>query len=69
MTVNYGLFINAIISFLIVAFEVFMLARGINRLKSERPAEATTKQCPCSLSTMAIKASRCPQCTSELTPA
>jgi len=70
VTLNYGLFINSVISFLIVAFSVFMLIHGINKLKHEpKPAEATTKECPYCLSTIAIKASRCPQCTSELKPA
>jgi large conductance mechanosensitive channel len=72
VTVNYGLFFNAVISFLIVAFAVFMLIKGINSLKREEeapPAEPTTKECPFCLSTIAIKASRCPNCTSELAPA
>jgi large conductance mechanosensitive channel len=67
VTLNYGLFINSLISFLIVAFSVFMLVHGINKLKLEpKPAERTTKECPYCLSTIAIKASRCPHCTSEL---
>jgi large conductance mechanosensitive channel len=69
VTLSYGLFINAIISFLIVAFAVFLLIQGINRLqrkKEEAPADPTTKECPYCLSTIAIKATRCPQCTSEL---
>ena len=72
VTVNYGVFFNAIISFLIVAFAVFMLIRGINNMKREEeapPAEPTTKECPFCLSTIAINASRCPNCTSELAPA
>ncbi len=70
VTVNYGLFVNAVISFLIVAFAVFMLIHSLNRLRREQktePAEATVKECPYCLSTIAIKASRCPHCTSELT--
>lgn len=69
VTINYGLFINAVISFLIVAFAVFMLIRGLNTLRrqeEETPAEPTTKECPYCMSTIAIKASRCPNCTSEL---
>jgi large conductance mechanosensitive channel len=69
VTVSYGLFINAVISFLIVAFAVFLLIKGINQLqrkKEEPPAEPTTKDCPFCLSTIAIKATRCPHCTSEL---
>jgi large conductance mechanosensitive channel len=72
VTVNYGVFFNAIISFLIVAFAVFMLIKGINNLKREEeapPAEPTTKECPFCFSTIAIKASRCPNCTSELASA
>jgi large conductance mechanosensitive channel len=69
VTINYGLFFNAIISFLIVAFAVFLLIKGINSLKREEeapPAEPTTKDCPFCLTTIAIKASRCPNCTSDL---
>ena len=69
VTVNYGLFLNAVISFLIVAFAVFMLIRSINvlRRQEEAPsAEPTTKECPYCMSTIAINASRCPNCTSEL---
>ncbi len=72
VTINYGVFMNAVISFLIVAFAVFMLVRSINALrrKEEAPAAApTTKECPYCMSTIAIKASRCPNCTSELKPA
>jgi large conductance mechanosensitive channel len=69
VTVNYGLFLNAVISFLIVAFAVFMLIHGLNaarRQKEAPPSEPTTKECPYCVSTIAIKASRCPSCTSEL---
>ena len=69
VTVNYGLFLNAVISFLIVAFAVFMLVRSINVLRRQEeaaPAEPTTKECPYCMSKIAIKASRCPNCTSEL---
>ena len=69
VTVNYGLFLNAVISFLIVAFAVFMLVRSINVLRRQEeapPAEPTTKECPYCMSRIAIKASRCPNCTSEL---
>jgi len=72
VTVNYGLFVNAVISFLIVAFAVFMLVRGINimrRQEEAQSAEPIVKECPYCLSTIAIKASRCPHCTSELKPA
>lgn len=69
VTVNYGLFLNAVISFLIVALAVFMLVRSINALRRKEeapPAAPTTKQCPYCMSTIAIKATRCPNCTSDL---
>ena len=68
VTMNYGVFINTIISFVIVAFAVFLLIRNINRLKREKeaPAEPTTKDCPLCLSTISIKATRCAFCTAEL---
>jgi large conductance mechanosensitive channel len=69
VTLGYGLFINAVISFLIVAFAVFLLIKGINQLQRKKdtaPPDPTTKECPYCLSTIAIKATRCPQCTSEL---
>ncbi len=69
VTVNYGAFINNVVSFLIVAFVVFLLVRAINRLQEEEeeaPAEPTTKECPYCLSTIPIKATRCAHCTSEL---
>lgn len=72
VTINYGVFFNAVISFLIVAFAVFMLIKAINTLKREEeapPAEPTTKECPFCLSSIAIKATRCPNCTSTLEPA
>ena len=69
ITVNYGIFINSVISFMIVAFAVFMLIRSINRLKRNEKtpgAAPTTKECPFCVSTIALKATRCPNCTSEL---
>lgn len=68
VTINYGVFINALISFLVVALVIFFLIRGMNRLRREEeaPAEPTIKDCPFCLSTIAIKATRCPQCTSHL---
>lgn len=72
VTINYGVFFNNIISFLIVAFAVFLLIKGINNLKREEeapPAEPTTKECPFCLTEIPIKARRCPNCTSELEPA
>jgi large conductance mechanosensitive channel len=69
VTLNLGIFINTVISFVIIAFAVFMVIKGINRMKKEEvapPAEPTTKECPFCLSTIALKATRCPHCTSEL---
>jgi large conductance mechanosensitive channel len=66
VTINYGFFINTIITFLIVSFCVFMLIKNISKLKREAPAEATTKECPYCISVIPIKAKRCPQCTSEI---
>jgi large conductance mechanosensitive channel len=69
VTINYGIFINTVISFIIVAFAVFMLIRGLNKLKREKeapPAERTTIECPKCFSTISIHASRCAFCTSEL---
>ena len=68
ITINYGIFINSIISFVLVAFAVFLLIRSINRLKEkeEAPAALATKECPFCASAISIKATRCPNCTSEL---
>jgi len=69
VTISYGLFINAVISFMIVAFAVFLLIKAINKLQREKEApkeEPTTKECPHCFSTIAIKATRCPNCTSDL---
>ena len=66
-TINYGVFINTIIDFLIVAFVIFLLIKQVNRLKKPEPAaEPTTKECPYCLSEIPIKATRCPHCTSEI---
>lgn len=69
VAISYGVFINTVVSFVIVAFVMFMLVRSINALSAEEeapPAEPTTKDCPYCFSTIAIKATRCPNCTSEL---
>ena len=72
VTINYGLFINTIINFIIVAFAVFLLIKFINKLratvekKEEVIEEKTTKECPRCFSTININATRCPNCTSEL---
>jgi large conductance mechanosensitive channel len=68
VTLNLGLFINTIISFLIVAFSVFLVIKGMNKMKREAPpAEPNTKECPFCFSAIPLQASRCPHCTSELT--
>ena len=69
VTLNYGLFIDNVISFLIVAFAVFLLVKGINSLKRQEeaaPPPPDKKDCPFCYSAVPIKATRCPQCTSEL---
>jgi large conductance mechanosensitive channel len=69
VTINYGLFFNAVISFVIVAFAVFLLIKAMNRLKREEEApaeEPTTRDCPHCFSTIPVKATRCPHCTSDL---
>lgn len=66
VTLNYGLFINAIVNFVIIAFVIFMLVKGLNKMR--RPAEAVvdTKACPYCKTDIALAATRCPACTSEL---
>jgi large conductance mechanosensitive channel len=69
VTINYGVFINTVISFLIVAFAVFLLIRGINRLQRQKeapPPEPTTKECKFCATAIPIKAVRCPNCTAQL---
>lgn len=69
-TINYGMFINTVIDFIIVAFVVFLMIRQINRMKRKpepAPVVPTTKECSFCYSTIPIKATRCPNCTSQLT--
>jgi len=69
VTINYGVFIDTVISFIVIAFAIFMVIRGMNKLKKKEeapPAEPTTKDCPYCLTSIPIKATRCPHCTSEL---
>ncbi len=69
-TINYGMFLNAVFDFVLVAFVVFLLIRQVNRLKREdQPPAPTSKDCPFCFSAIAIKATRCPNCTSALTAA
>lgn len=66
-TLNYGLFINTVINFVIVAFAIFMVVKQLNRLKKPAPAPApATKECPRCLSAVPLKATRCGHCTSDL---
>lgn len=69
VTINYGVFINAVLDFLIVAVVIFFLIRGVNKLMpkpKEAPPAPTTKDCPFCLSAVPLKATRCPHCTSQL---
>ena len=68
VTLNYGAFINTVINFLIVGFVIFLVVRTANKLhkKAEPAPAAPTKECPYCLSSVPLKATRCPQCTSEL---
>lgn len=65
-TLNYGLFLNTVIDFVIVAFAIFLLIRQVNRFQAKPETAPTTKDCPFCVSKIAIKATRCPHCTSEL---
>ncbi len=69
VTLNYGLFINAVVNFIIIAFAIFMVVRAMNSAKKkevEAPAEPTTKECPHCHTEIPIPATRCPNCTSDL---
>ena len=71
-TLNYGAFINTVLDFIIVAIVIFFVVKSINKMKREEeapPAEPTTKECPHCLTEIAIKATRCPNCTSQLSDA
>ena len=65
-TINYGMFINTIVQFLIVSFAMFMLIRQINKLEKKPEPTPTSKPCPLCFSNIPIKAIRCPNCTSDL---
>ena len=68
-TLNYGMFLNTVINFIIVAFAIFLLIKQVNRFtakKEEAPADPTTKECPRCLSQIPIKATRCAHCTSDV---
>ena len=65
--IKYGAFIQSIIDFLLVAFVIFMIVRSMNRMKKPEPVVApTTKECPHCFTTIPLKATRCPNCTSQL---
>ncbi len=68
--VSYGMFIQAIVDFIVIAFVIFMIVKSANKTKKEEPAplpaEPTTKECPHCFTEISIKATRCPNCTSEL---
>ena len=70
ITLNYGLFLNNVLTFLIVALAIFMVVRAVNRLQRQpAPPTPDTKPCPYCTMTVSLQASRCPHCTSELTRA
>ena len=64
--IQWGLFVQSIIDFIIIAFVIFLIVRAINRLKREEPVTPTTKECPHCFTTIPLKAARCPNCTSQL---
>ncbi len=69
VTFNYGIFVNRIISFLIVAFALYLVIRSMSRMKkkaAEAPAAPTTKECPYCFTAIPVQAVRCPNCTSEI---
>ncbi len=67
-TLNYGVFLNTVIDFIIVAFVIFLIVKAANSIKKPAPAPAapTTRECPYCFTTIHIEATRCPHCTSEL---
>ncbi len=66
-TINYGAFINTVVDFIIIAFAIFLLVRGINRLRrAPAPPPPTTRSCPYCFTSIPLQATRCPACTSEL---
>lgn len=67
VAINYGIFLNTIIDFVIIAFSIFLVIKQLNKLKKQEPEAApTTKECPKCCSNIFINAVRCPQCTSEI---
>ena len=67
VTLNYGLFLNSVIEFMIIAFIIFLMVKWVNKLKTQAPPPDTnTKQCPYCFTSIPKKATRCPNCTSKL---
>ena len=66
VTLNYGVFINTVINFLIVAFVIFLLVKAMNKLRKQAEEEVTTKECPYCKTEIALEATRCSACTSEV---
>jgi large conductance mechanosensitive channel len=65
--IKYGAFIQAVVDFVIIAFVIFLIVRAMNRMKKQpAPADPTTKECPHCFTTIPIKATRCPNCTTQL---
>ncbi len=64
--VEYGLFIQNVVDFIIIAFVIFLIVRAMNRFKKQEPTTPTTKECPHCFTTIPLKATRCPNCTSQL---
>lgn len=68
-TLNYGVLFNTVLNFVIVGFAVFLLVRAVNRMTAGPPAAPTTRECPYCTTAISLRATRCPQCTSEVTAA
>ncbi len=67
VTINYGIFANTVLNFLVIAFAVFVMVRWLNRLRRDQVAEEeNTRACPFCLSSIPLEATRCPQCTSQI---
>jgi large conductance mechanosensitive channel len=66
--VTYGMFINAVIDFLLVAFVLFLIVRQVNKLKKDPPPDPAIRECPACTTSISSRATRCPSCTTEVTP-
>jgi large conductance mechanosensitive channel len=69
VAIKYGAFINTVINFVIVAFVMFLIVKGMNKIYKKVPPPANTRECPFCCSNIPIKAVKCPNCTSEVKPA